>query len=540
VTRNRWQGAAGTCGLLLLIVSFVAVPERSGAAAPLGGTLRVWLPKDPPLDFATTFDTRSWAIAYATCANLFTYPDRSLEAGARPYPEGAASYPAVSRNGKSYTFRVKPGLRFSTGAPLTASNYAAAVNRDLDPATKSPGADYLTDVVGAAAVARGTASRASGVTVSGNRLVIRLEKPNPDLVFRLAMPFFCPVPVDLPHDPAAVDAIPASGPYYVAAHRPNEEIDLARNRFYRGQRLHRPDRIVFTIGGDPEEAFREVEQGRIDLTAGEPPGPELPQLSRRYRVNHSRLFTVPFLATNSLSLNSGRPLFRNNPGLRKAVNFAVDRRALARTLGAFHGAPTDQLLPPVAAGYRAARIYPPVPDLAMARKLARGHLRGRRAVLYTRDAADAVLRAQIVRQDLRRIGLNVEIKVFAADVFLEKLTRRGARFDIADSGWFADFPDPSDFVGALTDGRGINARDNSDTAYFNSPRYDRRIEAASRLSGSSRYGAFGRLDVEIMRSAAPYAPYANTVGIFFVSRRTGCFVRHPYFLHDYGAFCLKR
>jgi len=540
MTRNRWQVVAATCGLLLVIVRLAALPEPSAAVAPVGGTLHVWLPSDPRLDFATTFDPKSWAIAYDTCANLLTYPDLGGQAGARPYPEGAASYPAVSRNGTTYTFRVRPGLRFSTGAALTAANYAAAINRDLDPATQSPGADYLTDVLGADAVAKGTASRATGVKVRGNRLVIRLEKPNPDLVFRLAMPFFCPVPVDLPHDPAAVDDLPASGPYYVAVHRPNEEIELARNRFYRGRRLRRPDRIVFTIGGDPQQALSEVEQGRIDVTATQPPDSELPRLARRYRVNHARLYTVPFLATRLLSLNSARPLFRNNPSLGRAVNLALDRRALARTLGAFHGATTDQLLPPVAAGFRPARIYPPRPDLRLARRLARGHLRGGRAVFYTRDAADAVLRAQIVKQDLARIGLHVEIKVFAADVFLEKLTRRGAQFDIADSGWFADFPDPSDFVGALADGRGIGARDNSDTAYFDNALYNRRIEAASRLSGSARYRAFGRLDVQIMRSAAPYAPYANPVGIFFVSRRTGCFVRHPYFLHDYGAFCLKR
>jgi ABC-type transport system substrate-binding protein len=526
--------------VLLLVVSFVAPPARSGALAPLGGgTLRVGLQADPPLDFATTFDANSWTIAYATCANLMSYPDRGGEAGARPYPEGAVAFPSVSRNGRTYTFRVRPGLRFQTGAKLTAANYAAALNRDLDPATHSPGADYLTDVVGADAVVMGAAKQARGVTVHGNSLVIQLEQANPDLVFRLALPFFCPIPVDLPHDPAAVDELPASGPYYVAAHRPNEQIELDRNRLYRGKRLHRLDRILFTINGDDEESFREVQEGRLDVTASGPPDSEIPRLERRYRLNRSRLFTVPVLATRILSLNSARPLFRNNPRLRRAVNYAVDRRALSRTLGSLHGATTDQLLPPVAAGFQAARIYPPGSDLTKARMLARGHLREGRAVFYTRDDSGAVLRAQIVKEDLRRIGIKVTIRVFARDVFLEKLTRRGGLFDIADSTWFADYPDPSDFVSALADGRGIRARNNSDTAYFDNRSYDRRIEAATRLAGSARYDALGDLDVQIMRAAAPYAPYANPVGVFFVSRRVGCIVRHPYFLRDYSAFCLK-
>ncbi len=542
MTRLRWSLAAATAGLLLLVATLVAVRARSDAVASLGGgTLRVKLLEDPRLDFGTTFDVNSWAIAYASCANLMTYPDRGGEAGARPYPEGAAAYPTVSRDGRTYTFRVRQGLRFQTEARLTAANYAAALNRDLDPATHSPGADYLTDVVGADAVARGAATQARGVKVRGNSLVIRLVKPNPDLVFRVALPFFCPIPLDLPHDPAAVDDLPGSGPYYVAVHRPNQEIELRRNRFYRGRRLHHPNRILFTIGGDPEENFREVEHGRIDVTATEPPDSALAGLARRYRLNRSRLFSVPFLATRLLSLNSARGLFLNNPSLRRAVNYAIDRRALVRTLGYLQGVPTDELLPPVAAGFRAARIYPlRGPDVRKARALARGHLHGGRAVLYTRDHPDAVLRAQIVKQDLRRIGIRVEIKIFAADVFLEKITRRGTPFDIADSTWFADYPDPSDFVGALADGRGIRARNNADTAYFDIPSYDRRIEAASRRGGPARYRAFGRLDVEIMRNAAPYAPYGNPVGVFFVSRRVGCIVRHPYFLHDYGAFCLKR
>src|SRR5262249_20943628 len=157
---------------------------------------------------------------------------------------------------------------------------------------------------------------------------------------------------------------------------------------------------------------------------------------------------------------------------------------------------------------------------------------------YTRDAPNAVLRAQIVKQDLRRIGIEVDIKVFARDVFLEKITRRGAPFDIADYVWFADYPDPADFVGALVDGRGIRARNNGDTAYFDEGSFNRKLDAATQLAGAARYRALGGLDVEIMRDAAPYAPYESPVGIIFVSSQVGCVVRHPYFLRDYGAFCV--
>ena len=118
--------------------------------------------------------------------------------------------------------------------------------------------------------------------------------------------------------------------------------------------------------------------------------------------------------------------------------------------------------------------------------------------------------------------------------------RRGTPFDIADSGWFVDYPDPSQFVKALVDGSAISARDNSDTAYFDNASYDRQIDAASKLRGAARYRAFMRLDVRIMRHAAPYAPYASPIDHFLVSQRVSCVVRHPYFVRDYGGFCLRR
>jgi peptide/nickel transport system substrate-binding protein len=527
--------------LAALLLSATASSAGGRHTAVLGGgTLRVKLVSDVRLDFATTFDLDAWRIAYATCSNLMTYPDRSDKRGAEPRPDAAAAYPTISGNGKTFTFQIRGGLRFRDGARITAANYAAAIDRDLDPATQSPAGDYLADIVGARRVAEGKARHARGVMARGDRLVIDLLEPHPDLVFRLAMPFFCPIPVDLPHDPDAVDHLPGSGPYYVASHLPNEQIVLKRNRFYRGWRAHRPDEIVFTVGGDPEQNLHEVEQGLVDVTTTQPPDVELRRLARHYRPNHSRLYTVTGPSILVLALNASRPLFRENPSLRRAVNVAVDRAALARTVGFLQGATTDHFLPPVVGGYRATRLYPRRPDVRMARALARGHRRSATAVMYTRNTPPAVLRAQIVKRDLARIGIKVDVKVFAADVFLEKITRRGTPFDIADVGWYPDYPDPSDFVQTLVDGRSIRARNNDDLSYFDNVSYDRRLERAARLAGSARYRAFGQLDVQIMRQAAPYAPYAVGRGVYFVSRRVGCVVRQPYFVQDYAAFCLRK
>ena len=114
-------------------------------------------------------------------------------------------------------------------------------------------------------------------------------------------------------------------------------------------------------------------------------------------------------------LNTSRPLFRNNARLRQAVNFAADRRALIREIGPPRGrrpTSTSRRSSPATA---TSAIYPLTgPDVKKARQLAKGHTRSGKALLYTIANPVGVAQAQIVRNNLRKIGLDVEIKEFPA------------------------------------------------------------------------------------------------------------------------------
>src|SRR5262249_48851500 len=150
-------------------------------------------------------------------------------------PEAAAGYPAVSRDGKTYTFTIRDGFRFSNGAPVTAANYARAITRVVDPAMGSPAARYMQEV--------------AGVSATGDRLVIRLTKRVPDFPARMTMPNFCPVPTNLPIAPEGVDApVPGSGAYFVAEFVRGKQVLLKRNPFYRGSRAHHLDELVIQVG----------------------------------------------------------------------------------------------------------------------------------------------------------------------------------------------------------------------------------------------------------------------------------------------------
>ncbi len=239
-----------------------------------------------------------------------------------------------------------------------------------------------------------------------------------------------------------------------------------------------------------------------------------------------------------LVLNTSRPLFKNNPKLRQAVNFAVDRKALTRELGPLAGTPTDQYLSPSQPGYTDERIYPlKAPDLRRARALANGHTRGGKAVLYTRSDPVDLAQAQVLQQNLKAIGLEVEIVQFPS---LAALRKAGdGRGSSSTSAGFngATRPIPTGSVSSSMGGRSVS------WATRTGPISTRRntIGCSTRRrgfrSGRSATAPTAGWMSSIARDAAPAIPFANINAMTFVSARTGCVVLNPSL--DLGAVCLE-
>ena len=133
---------------------------------------------------------------------------------------------------------------------------------------------------------------------------------------------------------------------------------------------------------------------------------------------------------------------------------------------------------------------------------------------------------QIVQDNLKEIGLDMEIKPFPRAVQFAKTGTRGEPFDLTLEGWHMDYFDPYDFI-FLLDGTTIRPANNVNFSYFNSPAYNRKIAAAASLVGQARYRAFGNLDIDLARNAAPLASYITDNTRHLVSRSTGCFYYHP-------------
>jgi ABC-type transport system substrate-binding protein len=506
------------------LAALVVTPASAGTREAF--SLRLASAEDADsLDPALAASHVSLPIVSATCSTLYLIQPGP---GATPVqPEAADGLPQTSRDGLTHTIAVRQGLRFSNGAPISAASYAAAVARVRALGDRSPWSALTNDFV--------------RVRARGARLVIRLRRPVGDLVSRLAMPWACPVPVGLPADPGGIDVLPSSGPYVVVSRTPGREVVLRRNERYRGARLRHADSVVLTVGGTAESNANDVELGRFDYVQyvwllPAPPGELIRRLAERHGVNRSRFFARPSLGTVYLALNTERPLFQDNPRLRRAVNLALDRPEIMRQGGYLRGRRTDQLIPPDMPGFARQRLYPlGGPDLAAARRLAAGNLRDGRAVLYTGDDPTSLRRADVIRFNLARIGLDVEVRAFPRPILAARAAQRGEPFDLALTGWHAHYPDPAEFLVWLLDGP-LRPRDNLNLSYFQGA--SRQIQAAHRLGAPGRFRALGRLEVEILREHAPVAPLFHPYSYFLLSPRVGCLVLS---MHgpELGSFCLR-
>jgi peptide/nickel transport system substrate-binding protein len=488
--------------------------------------------------------------AYETCALLYNYPDQPAPMGGHLQPELATGKPAVSDGGRTYTFTIRKGFRFSPPSPqpVTAAAFQRAIERNLNPAVHSYAVTFMSDIVGASDYIAGRSNKLPGVRVHGDKLVIRLvhpsHDPSHDLVARLSTPWFCAVPPTTPDAVRSSTVIPSAGPYYVASYVPNQSIQLRRNPNYGGSRPQGPQEIDYEIGVSAQKAIQEIRSGEADYySSGLDPNGVPPALqkslaahygpgSEAARTGVQQYFLEPTLSTDSLMFNMTRPPF-DEPRLRRAVNFAIDRRALAsKPFAGSASRPTDQYIPPGVPGFLDAQIYPlGGPDLERARKLA-GNIH-RQVVLYTCNLPRCLRLARIVRKDLAPIGLGVRVRDFPlTKMFAREATMKG--FDLALWGYIADFPDPADFVNFQFD-----PRENAPWP-FRDPAFVRRMHQAAALTGHRRYSTYAKLEHDLVRHGAPAAAYANATTVNFFSSRIGCQVDQAIYGIDLGRLCIKK
>jgi ABC-type transport system substrate-binding protein len=530
-------------GTLLLLAAVLARPARSApagsasGAAKVGGTLRVNLSTtdvqytDPSLEYEAT----GWQIEYATALKLLNWKETKAQ-----LVNEAASRFTVAPNGKRYTFVIRPGLRLSNGEKVTARNFQYAFQRAANPRMNSPAAAFLSDL-------------GSVRTVGKYTLVISLKTARPDFASIVSMPFFQAISLKTPIDPNGVKTPPSGGPYYISARDVGRSIVLSRNKYYKGNRPHNPNLISISVNTNLDTSLLQVESNSRDYDMfGVPPTAHVHlhnAFPKQYHVKPGVI--TDFLTMNTTYGSKGEGIknhscFNGNSGVgvrtRQAVNWAVNRPAALAQRGAFAGTPTNQILPPTMPGFKNWRKqlgYPTSkPNVAKARSLKPKKCN---IVMYAATSPTSIAIAQLVKNDVQKLGITTDIKTFPFAVRIAKEGHRGEPYDLDLQAWGADYPDPVDFIDILLDGRNIQAENNNNNAYFNNAAFNKRMDAAGRISNlPKRYAAWALIDRDVMKTQAPLAPLFFRTVREFTSKRVGCYSYQPiYAVMNFNAVCLK-
>src|SRR5712692_30736 len=491
-------------GSLALMAAGLALGAAAWAQRPAPFVLRV----ADGIDHIDPAVTWYWNAEYATCLKLVNVDDRG-----KLVPE-AAAFPRISKDGRTYTFTVKRGFRFYPwGGPLTAAAFAWEIRRVISPRMSGGGGTYLQDLVGT--------PRAKGM-----KLTLKLTQSAPDLLARLAMPLFCAVPDGTPIEPDGVGSpLPSAGPYYFAEwKRPNGDALLRRNPYYHGPRPHLPDEIVIrsTEYVTPKQQQATIEAGALDV--GTPADPT--DLAARYGVNRGRFRVEPLLAVRWLQFDPTSPVFRDNQ-LRRAIGYALDRRALERAWGPFAGRPTARLIPPGVPGFAKPAPYPlDGPDLVTARTIAQGHLPDHAVTLGVSLSSAAQAVGEELKRELAAIGLDVEVHAIG---FGPPCLVQCPRYDLYIGGWGIEYFDPrAAFEVFETPGDFWPKLD---------PPWRGRLDSAEGMSGPSRSRAFARLDYDLMQTDPPAIPFMAVNARVFLSARVHCFKWNRFYGVDLAALC---
>ncbi len=493
------------------------------------------------LDPASTYSYPGWATMLMTHDGLTTFRRIGGVEGTQVVPDLAADLPTPTNGGRTYTFRLRHGIHYSNGALVRPEDFRRALERHIASNTAS----YFGAVIGATGcAARPAHCDLSRGIVPDDRawtVTFHLTAPDPDFLYELALPFASAVPATTPTRAVGRHLPPATGPYRIAAYKPDRLLKLVRNTRFRvwsqdARPDGYPDAIVWKLGNAPAAQGRAVENGTSDFafdSVGFSPG-LLAALETRYA---SQLREAPIPRTTYMFLNTRVPPF-DDVRVRRAVNYAVDRASVVRALGSPGQAqPTCQFLPPGFAGYRpycpftvrpgASGVWNG-PDLAKARRLvAESGTRGMSVTVWLppnrlREGTFAVplLRQLGYRARAKRIGMDYYAK--AGDSRLQ--VQAGVQ------SWGADYLAPWDFFFLLscrTFVRGTGQ--NPNFSEFCDRRIDRQMTRARSLEAtdpSLASALWSRIDREIV-DQAPIVPLVNPKQVSFLSERVGNYQYSP-------------
>jgi YVTN family beta-propeller protein len=492
---------------------------------------------------------------YMTGDGLVGFNHVGSAQGTQVVPDLATSVPAPTDGGRTYTFRLRRGIRFSNGQLVRPEDFRRAIERDLVLAGWAknpnpfdvPGLIY-TGIIGAARCLAHPAlcDLASGIVVDDatDTVTFHLTAPNPEFLDQMSLWGAAAVPADAPNHDVGSHGLPGTGPYRVSAVSPRE-VTLVRNPYFRewshaAQPGGYPDRIVWRTGASAEVETTEIERNRADYMYDPPPQNRFNEIETRYT---KQLNLFPNDITYALAFNVRRPPF-TDVRVRHAINYAVDRAHVASLFGQ-DSQPTCEAIPPFVLGYAHYCPYTlnprsgvwSAPDLVRARALiATSGTRGKPITIWTQPiiGINFTPAGRYLVALLRQLGYRARLRVFAAsdprmfEDIADSRTAPGAFMTFAVGGYAM----PSQYISGMSCQNFVpDSASNANQVEFCDPQFDALYSRAFAAEGSNPPAAASLWTQADRRLTddAPFVALVNPDTTDFVSRRVGDYQYNPEF-----------
>jgi peptide/nickel transport system substrate-binding protein len=521
----------------------------SSTGGKTGGSIRIGSVLPDSYDPVLVQTNQANQALQTVYTGLLTYRHTTGPSGNDLIPGLAEAMPTISADRKTYTFKLRPGLKYSDGSPVVASDFEHTIKRLLF--LGGPYSSFSTGIVGADAYV--TAKKAdadlSGITSDDKtgEITVKLTEPDSKFLFAIALISAAPTPAaKSPFKPTSDGSIPGSGPYTISIQNPTRQFTLTKTPGFDVPDIPKPklDKITVVKETVPKMT-QDVINNKLDFMTEDPAGDDLPlvksKYSSRFRMDPNPPNTYWFFLNETV-----KPFDKLT--VRQAVNYAIDSRALQRV---FSGRlqPTCNFLPPGYAGNGYVKIDPcPYGDpngpgnIAKAKQLVdQSGYKGMAVTVWgnAKDPRPAIV--DYLRDLLNQIGFKAKTKIIDQQVYFGTVGLKKTQAQAGFTDWFSDFPHPADFFEPNLSKKALASSPTFNFQFKSNPVVDEGLRKLTPQDPKSVADQWAKIDRSVIENANATV-YGNELSTSFFSERmdmANCNGVSPVYKNDWLQFCLK-
>jgi peptide/nickel transport system substrate-binding protein len=524
-----------------------------------GGTLKFANEGDwDTLDTGETYYAYSWNFARLYGRSLMMFKSAPGKEGNQLVPDLAEGPGEASGDAKTWTYKLRQGVKFDDGTEVTSADVKYAILRSTDKQTFPNGPAYWEGLLDLPSGYKGPYKTPNMNTDSAIEtpdkytIVFHTKAPFAAFDYLAQQPNTMPVPKDKDTGAKYRNTIVSTGPYKFEDLQPGKSFNLVRNDQWDPatdpNRKALPDRIEVTLNVNPDDIDNRLISGDLDVAVtalGVQPAAQ------------SRVLQDPTLKENADNPLSARNWYTsinptvaplNNIECRKAIMYAMDHTGYQTAYGGqFAGGDlATTVLPPNIPGYTAFDLYPSGPDhkgdLEAAKKSleACGQPNGFETnIAYRTERPKEKATAEAFQQALSRVGIKLTLKPFPQGDYFSSYAGNPPyvvknKLGLALNGWAADWPDGFGFLSQIVDSRVIRPAGGSSNTSVRIPEVDQMLDTAlTELDTDKRNQMWGEIDKRVMEEAVIYPGVYSKSLLVRSKNATNIFVTDAYGEYDY-------